>query len=76
MARGWTDVDAGAVRAFAMVLDRLIGSISDARHKTELTAQLQSALSSRVLTEQAKGVVMEREGVDAQRAFELLARRP
>ena len=75
VARSWTEADAGAVRAFAVVLGRLIGSITDARHKTELTAQLQFALSSRVLVEQAKGVLMEREGVDAHRAFELLRRR-
>ena len=70
--RAWTEADVGAVRAFAIVLGRLIGSITDARHKTELTAQLQFALASRVLIEQAKGVIMERRGVDQQAAFELL----
>jgi PAS domain S-box-containing protein len=73
-AREWTQADAGAVRAFAVMLGRLIGSITDARHKAELTAQLQFALNSRVLVEQAKGVLMEREGVDARRAFEQLRR--
>jgi GAF domain-containing protein len=73
--REWTEADAGAVRAFAVMLGRLIGSIADARHKTELTAQLQLALSARVQIEQAKGVLMEREGVDAEHAFELLRRR-
>ena len=74
-ARDWTEADAGAVLAFAVVLGRLIGSSADARDKTRLTAQLQLALSSRVLIEQAKGVIMEREGVGAERAFELLRRR-
>jgi GAF domain-containing protein len=74
-ARDWTEADAGAVAAFAVVLGRLIGSITDARHMAELTAQLQLALNARVLVEQAKGVLMEREGVDAERAFELLRRR-
>lgn len=73
--RHWTEADDGAVRAFAVMLGRLSGSITDARHKTELTAQLQFALTARVLIEQAKGVLMEREGIDAQRALELLRRR-
>src|SRR5829696_4437366 len=75
VVRDWTDADAGAVAAFAVVLGRLIGSITDARDKTRLTAQLQFALNSRVLVEQAKGVLMEREGIDAQRALERLRRR-
>jgi len=73
--RDWTEADAGAVRAFAVMLGRLIGSMTDARHQTELTAQLQTALTARVLIEQAKGVLMEREGVDAGHALELLRRR-
>ena len=59
----------------AAVRDRLLGSITDARAKPRLTAPLHFALSSRVLIEQAKGAIMEREGVGAERAFELLRRR-
>ena len=40
-----------------------------------LTAQLEGALESRVVIEQAKGVLIGALGVDAERAFDLLRRR-
>jgi AmiR/NasT family two-component response regulator len=63
-----------AIRAYAAMLSQLIGSVSDARHKGELAAQLQFALESRVLVGQAKGVLMERHGLDDQAAFTRLRR--
>jgi AmiR/NasT family two-component response regulator len=49
-------------------------SACDARHNGELATQLQFALESRVLIEQAKGVLMERHCLDHQTAFTRLRR--
>ena len=73
--RAWTEADAAAIVAFAAVLGRLLASTIDARHKGDLVAQLQTALTSRVLVEQAKGMLMEREGLSPRAAFERLRRR-
>ena len=73
--RGWTEADIAAVVAFGAVLGRLLASTIEARHQGDLIVQLQTALESRVLVEQAKGVLMEREGLSAPAAFERLRRR-
>jgi PAS domain S-box-containing protein len=72
--RAWTDADAAAARALAAVIGRLLGSAGEARHRGDLVLQLQGALDSRILVEQAKGVLMEREGLSARAAFERLRR--
>jgi PAS domain S-box-containing protein len=72
--RGWTDADAAAIGAFAAVIGRLLRTTTEARRQGDLACQLQTALDSRVVVEQAKGVLMEREGLSAQAAFERLRR--
>jgi GAF domain-containing protein len=44
----------------------------DLRSRNELVGQLQSALSNRIIIEQAKGVLAERLGVDVRTAYELM----
>ena len=46
-----------------------------AHMQEQLTAQLQAALASRVVIEQAKGVLMVSDGIDAHTAFERLRKR-
>jgi PAS domain S-box-containing protein len=72
--RGWTDA-AAAIVAFGAVIGRLLRTTTEARRKGDLAVQLQAALDSRIVVEQAKGVLMEREGLSAQAAFERLRRR-
>lgn len=60
--------------AQALVAVATIGLLQERsiRHQEILTEQLQSALNSRVVIEQAKGLVAERLGVDMQGAFSAL----
>ncbi|HEU0127515.1 MAG TPA: ANTAR domain-containing protein, partial [Pseudonocardiaceae bacterium] len=60
--------------AQALVAVATIGLLQERsiRHQEILTEQLQTALNSRVVIEQAKGLVAERLGVDMQTAFATL----
>jgi AmiR/NasT family two-component response regulator len=61
-----------ALQAYAGLVASLLSAAVTAQVKGRLADQLQAALEHRWLIEQAKGVVMGREQLDAQAAFERL----
>jgi GAF domain-containing protein len=65
-------IEVGGV--FADVGTMYLLNARDIAQRDLLTSQLQHALDSRVLIEQAKGVVAERHGVDVETAFDILRR--
>ncbi len=70
--RAWTPEGELALMAFTDLAALLIASTIHAVERTELAEQLQSALDSRVVIEQAKGVVVARDGVSPREAYEHL----
>ena len=66
------DADAIAARAFADVATIGILHERSIRESGVLTEQLQIALSTRVVIEQAKGVVSHTNGVPVDAAFDLI----
>jgi GAF domain-containing protein len=70
--RDWGPSEVAALQAYAGLVAALLAAASTAQVKGRLADQLQAALEHRWLIEQAKGVVMGREGLDAQAAFERL----
>jgi GAF domain-containing protein len=72
--RAWDDSEVAAAHAYAGVVASLLGAAVAAHASSRLAKQLQTALDSRVLIEQAKGVLMASEKVDAQTAFNRLRR--
>jgi GAF domain-containing protein len=61
-----------ALLAFTDLAALLIATMLMGEQQTELAAQLQSALNSRTIIEQAKGVLIERQGLSAHAAYQQL----
>jgi hypothetical protein len=70
--REWDASEAAALQAYAGLVASLLVAAGTAQVTDRLADQLQGALEHRVLVEQAEAVLIDREGVDAQAAFEWL----
>jgi len=70
--REWDDSEAAALQAYAGVVATLLVAAVTAQVKGRLADQLQGALEHRLLIEQAEAVLIDREGMNAQAAFQWL----
>jgi GAF domain-containing protein len=70
--RPWSAEGELALLAFTDLAALLIASMMQSEHQSQLATQLQGALDSRKVIEQAKGVLMGRQGVSARTAYERL----
>jgi hypothetical protein len=70
--RDWDPSEISALQAYAGVVASLLAAAAQAQVKGRLAAQLQVALETRVLIEQAKGALMARQEIDEATAFEWL----
>jgi GAF domain-containing protein len=70
----WTGAEQEAIVAFTDLVALLILNAMEARERGRLAGQLQGALDSRVVIEQAKGVLVGRHGLTTRQAFERLRR--
>lgn len=70
--RPWSPEGELALLAFTDLAALFIASMMQGERQSELAAQLQGALDSRKIIEQAKGVLMGRRGISARAAYDQL----
>ena len=70
----WPEAEREAIVAFTDLVALLILNAMEATERGRLAAELQGALDSRVVIEQAKGVLVGRHGLTTRQAFERLRR--
>ena len=66
---GWDATEVSALQTYAGLVATLLGTAAKAERSGRLAEQLQVALDTRILIEQAKGALMDRERLDDQQAF-------
>jgi GAF domain-containing protein len=71
-AHPWSAEGELALLAFTDLAALLIASMMQGQQQSELAAQLQTALDSRAIIEQAKGVLIGQQGMSARAAYEQL----
>jgi ANTAR domain len=71
-AHPWSAEGELALLAFTDLAALLIASMMQGQQQSELAAQLQTALHSRAVIEQAKGVLIGQQGLSARAAYEQL----
>lgn len=74
-SRPWSPANELALLAFTDLAALLIASIIQQEEQTELAVQLQGALNSRAVIEQAKGVLIGTHGLSERAAYEQLRAR-
>jgi GAF domain-containing protein len=70
--RRWTDEEVGAAVALADMATSLVLNARELKQSRQLTEQLQKALDSRAVIEQAKGIVADRRRSSVEQAFQRL----
>ena len=70
----WTEAEQEAIVAFTELVALLILNAMEASERGRVAGELQVALDSRVVIEQAKGVLVGRHGLTTRQAFERLRR--
>jgi GAF domain-containing protein len=73
--REWDDSEIEGIQAYARIIASVLRSSIEAHLQGKVSEQLRYALDRRVLIEQAKGILMEREGLDPAAAFERIRHR-
>jgi GAF domain-containing protein len=74
-SRPWSPANELTLLAFTDLAALLIASIIQGEEQSELAGQLQGALNSRQVIEQAKGILMGTQGISARAAYEQLRAR-